>query len=283
MTEIFSAISKYTFGPKFRFVIFLFLALLVLFHIFVLAVPFVQDKSSITKLNEKQVNHLRTTSNSISNITLALILMVLITEGQKSIHIMMSQKRKKIYAETEDQLINWFEAVQPKTFDFTVKLVNSEPAAYQDTLQNFKVEGSAKKVIELYSYKDEFSVAAEEYCKNVHFEITCYPTEIIYGIHIEFDDYGLNQKIHTNIEQILQLNRQSREFIIDNIIPKKPDWIFITKTIPLEGNEDKDFPKVLTHTRHFVELVGHSYDLLYSKQLIDIYINNKHTSVSDNS
>ena len=201
--------------------------------------------------------------------------MILIAEGQVSIHRMISEKRKKIYAETENQIIDWFEVVKPQTFDFNLKLISSEPAAFQDKLQNFKVEGSAKKVVELYSYKNKLSIAAEEYCKNVHFEITCYPTEIIYGIHIEFDDYDLNHKIYTNIEQLLKLNRQSKEFIIDNTIPKKPDWIFITKTILLEGNEDKDFPKILTHARHFVELVGHNYDLLYSKKLIDIYISSK--------
>lgn len=250
--------------------------LLILFHVFVLLVPFINNnKHLVINFSCRQIQYLQTTSNSISNVTVALVLMFLIIEGQRSIRAMIAKQRTQTYAQTENQILKWFEITKPQAFDFDANLINSEPAQYQDILRNFKVEGSAKKIINVFHYNNKSSQYAKEYCKNVHFEITCYPSEIIYGIHIEFDDYQLSQKIHTALEQILNLRRQSKEFTKDDIIPKKPGWLFITKTIHLEGDDDKDFLKILTHARHFVELVGHSYDLLYSKKLIDIYINYK--------
>lgn len=277
MKEIFSAITKYKFGAKFRYSILLGTILLIFFHVFVLVVPFVPFENLSINITEEQIQHLRTISNSISNITLALILMVIVAEGQRSIRATIFRQRRQTYAQTEQQILDWFKVTKPQAFDFEDNLINSEPAAHQDILRNFKVEGSSKRIIELFNFNKESSSLVEEYCKKVHFEITCYPSEIIYGIHIEFDDYETSQKIYAGLEQLLNLNRQSKGFIIDDTIPKKPGWVFITKTIMLVGDEDKDFSKTLTHARHFVELVGHIYDYLYSKKLIDIYIDHKST------
>lgn len=275
MKEIYSAISKYKLGAKFRFSILLSSVLLISFHVFVLVVPFVSSESSIINCNDKQVQHLGAISNSVSNITLALILMLILAEGQRSICAMISRQRRQTYAQTEQQILDWFNVTKPQAFDFEEKLINSEPAANQEILRNFKVEGSSKKLINFFKFNNESKALVEEYCKKVHFEITCYPSEIIYGIHIEFEDYDTSKEIYSELVNLLSLNRQSKGFTIDDTIPKKPGWIFITKTISLEGEEEKDFSKILTHARHFVELVGHSYDFLYSKKLIDIYINRK--------
>ncbi len=272
---MYSELSKCKFGPKFRYIISLCLAILIIFHVFVLMAPFVKYENSSGFYSDDQIKHLETVSNTISNVTVTLILIFLIVEGQKSISGMISRQRKETYAQTEEQIFDWLKITKSQVFDFEANLINSEPAPHQDILQNFKVEGSASKIIEFFSYNNETSQFVEEFCRNVHFEMTCYPSEIIYGIHIECDNYKLSQTIFGGIEEILNLSRQSKEFVIDNIIPKKPGWIFITKTISLEGDEDRDFPIILTHARHFVELVGHNYDLIYSKKLIDMYIKNK--------
>lgn len=274
MKEIFSAILRYKFGSQFRLSILFCLVLLVLFHVFVLVAPFF-DAVGIT-ISEKHIQHLRATSNSVANVTVAFILMFLIVEGQRSVCGMISRQRKQTYAQTESQILEWFKLTRPQIFDFEANVINSEPVLSQEILRNFKVEGSPKKITQLYNYEEIESVQlVEKYCKDVHFELTCYPTEIMYGIHIEFDDYELSQEIYRELEKSLALTRQSKDFIIDDMVPKKPGWIFITKTIMLEGDEDKDFPKILTEARHFVELVGHSYVYLYDKKLIDIYIYHK--------
>ena len=106
----------------------------------------------------------------------------------------------------------------------------------------------------------------------IHFELTSYPSEIIYGIHFEFDNRELNETLTKRISDEHALSMQSVDIKVNNIIPKKPEWIFLTRTVELAGDVDSDFATVLTHARHFVELVGHYYDILYSKQIVDAYL-----------
>lgn len=282
MKEVYSTITKYKFGAKFRILILISMQVLIFFHFFVLIAPFIDFEKVQIEISEENIQHLITISNSISNITVAVILMFIIIEGQRSLRAMIIRQRKENYAQVEREIVDWFKETKPKSFDFDANLVTSEPTKTQEILRNFKVEGSPKKIMELYGYKNEVTKFIEEYCKKVHFELTCYPIEIIYGIHIEFDNYELSKSIYEKLESNLLLSRQSKDFKIDDIIPKKPGWVFITKTIELEGDEDKDFPKVLTHTRHFVELVGHCYDFLYEKNLVDILLN-YHLKKSNNA
>lgn len=51
---------------------------------------------------------------------------------------------------------------------------------------------------------------------------------------------------------------------VDKEIPKKPGWIFLIKRVELSGDLEKDLPLIETHARHFVELVCHTFPVLYS-------------------
>lgn len=132
--------------------------------------------------------------------------------------------------------------------------------------------GSASKIAERDNLDSLQQSILENYCEKVHFEFTTYPGEIIYGIHFEFDDFEINRTLCERIKEDLAISRQSCEFREDNTIPKKPNWIFVTRTVKLIGDIDDDFPKVLTHGRHFVEFVCHSYDIVYGEAMVKFFL-----------
>jgi len=79
MPDIQSVIMKYRFGNRFRILLLIIASALVLFHMFVLLLPFFDSVS------KERIDHIRYISDTISGITLAVILMILVVEGQRSV------------------------------------------------------------------------------------------------------------------------------------------------------------------------------------------------------
>jgi len=264
MKEIYGLILKYRFGAKFRFILIISTLFLLMIHIIALFCPFCKQ------FDVNQVQHLKSFSNSISNITVAIILMVLLVEGHNSMRSMIVMHRRHNYKDIGDQIIKWLSVTRSPIFEKCV--IESKTIEELEILRNFKVIGNPRKIIDYYGFPSEFSSIIEDYCNKVHFEFTSYPCEIIYGIHLEFDNRELNENLAQEVNDILELSKQSAEIKEDNIIPKKPGWIFLTNTVKLAGDVDSDFATVLTYGRHFVELVCHCYDILYGKQMVDIFL-----------
>lgn len=264
MNEIFGLILKYKFGAKYRTILFVSTFVLVVFHVLVLVSPF------LDVFTEGQVQHLQDFSDSISNISVAIILMLLLVEGQRSIRSVIIAQRRQNYKDIGDQIAKWFSLTGSPTFEPWV--VDSETTEEREILRNFKVIGNYKKLCQYCRCPEKFNNLIKDYCDKVHFEFTSYPCEIIYGIHFEFYNRELNETLAARVRDELALGKQSVEIKADNIIPKKPNWIFLTRTVELVGDVDSDFATVLTHGRHFVELVGHYYDIIYSEQTMDIYL-----------
>lgn len=246
MKEIYGLILKYRVGAKYRKMLFISTFVLVMFHALALISPF------LDVFTEGQVRHLRDFSDSISNISVAIILMLLLVEGQLSIRSMIIKQRRQDYKDIGDQIVKWFSVTGSPTFERGV--VNSETIEEREILRNFKVIGNYKKLGQYCGFPEEFNRLIKDYCDRVHFEFTSYPREIIYGIHFEFDSRELNETMAERVSDELALSKQSIEIKADNIIPKKPDWIFLTRTIELFGDVDSDFPTVLTHARTLLSL-----------------------------
>jgi hypothetical protein len=275
MKELFDALIAYKIGDRFRRLIFVSLIVLIAFHSLVLISPFISIEKSQPFFTEKQIDNLRVASDSLANITVALILMLIIVEGQNGLRVYIMKQRQGTYKRIRDEILDWMKVTKPFSFDeedHEAKFIYGGRFSQSDALQHLKVTGSLSKIMKIFGYPEELRDAVRVYSECVHFELTRYPAELLYGIHFEIDDYDISQKLCAALSDLLNLERQSVDFKADIITPKKPGWIFLTRTVDLTGNVDKDFAKAMTHARHFVELVCHSYDSLYSKRLIDLYL-----------
>jgi hypothetical protein len=123
-------------------------------------------------------------------------------------------------------------------------------------------------MMEIAGIRSEISKHVEAFAHGVHFEITFYPLEVLYGIHFQFDNHELNQRLWKMLRTEHAFDRQNRGFSEDDTIPKKPPWLLATKRVELTGDYWTDAPAIITHGRHFVELVGHWYDVVYSKEML---------------
>ncbi len=202
---------------------------------------------------------------------MALVLMFIIVEGQAGLRTYIMKQRQGTYIRIRDQILEWMKTTQPLAFDENVKFIYGDDAQ-GEVLQHLKVIGSSEKLMKLYNYPSKVKEVVQIYSKQVHFEITRYPSELLYGIHIEIDDYETSQKLGQALSDLLNLGKQTQDLQVNNTLPKNPGWVFITRAVELSGDIDKDTPKVMTHARHFVELVCHNYDYVYSKEMIDYYL-----------
>lgn len=275
MKELFEALVAYKFGERFRYIIFVSLIILITFHSLVLISPFITVEQNQNFFSGEQVKNLRVVSDSLANITVALVLMLIIIEGQNGLRAYIMKQRQATYKRIRDDILEWMKITKPLAFDqedHEAKFIYGDKYNQGEVLQHLKVTGSLAKLMKIYGYPDELKDAVRFYSELVHFELTRYPTELLYGIHFEIDDYDISTKLSESLSVQLNLANQSAAFTVDNITPKKPGWIFLTRTVDMCGDIDKDFAKVMTHSRHFVELVCHSYDGLYSKAMIDLYL-----------
>lgn len=261
--EIFDIVSKCEISNRFRLILFCSVVLLVCFHVFVVVAPIIVPTM-------ETLNFYRAIANDISNLSVALILLYIVVQLQADIYTNIRVRRSRSYEKVAAEISDWFMAVKSPLFDDEV--VASTPCEKQQALQNFSVCGAAEKVMAVYGYGSELRPMIDQYCRQVHFELTNYPTEMIYGIHFELGIRSLNEKLCNFLLDHFGFRQQMKAFAIDEEIPKRPPWAFLTRTVELDADTEAGFAQNLTHARHFVELVGHGYEFLYSRGMIDLYL-----------
>lgn len=261
--DFLEAIQKCEFGDRFRRALLFSAAGLVLFHLSCLVAPFIGVSSKVS-------SYLLNVSNAVSNLTVALVLMFLLVEGQKNLYQSAARRRQRSYAAIADQIRSWFAGTGSSLFEPAV--VQPEASAFTEALQNFKVAGSPAAVLKCWPQFVGQHEQVAAYCSQIHFELTNYPGEMIYGVHFEFDCAELNRRLCQSLRERLRLDVQSREFAIDQSVPKRPEWIFLTRTVALPSGNEAGFATNLTHARHFVELVGHAYETVYGEAMIASFL-----------
>ena len=199
--------------------------------------------------------HLVSYSQSLLGFTGALLLLVLLSDTVRSLQEADEKRKRRVHAFIRDKLEKWFEdAGSPR--GRISELIDDK------SFTHFKVSGDPALL--------GGGERARELCSKVHFELTFYPTKLIYGLHFEFPDPSVNRYLAELLREKLDMGEESG-FKIDRLVPKKPGWVFLIRTASLTGSFEADFPKVMTHARHFVELVGHTYELVYSRAVLEEY------------
>lgn len=112
----------------------------------------------------------------------------------------------------------------------------------------------------------------KKFCRNVHYELTHYPAELMYGIHFEFDEKKINSLMCKKLMDIINVQESFPFLQIDRETPKRPGWIFLIRRIDLTGDFDKDISLLSTHAWHFVELVCHTFPLIYCSEMMDAFL-----------
>lgn len=203
------------------------------------------------------LGHLVSYSQSLLGFTGALLLLYLLSDTVRSIRMADEQRKKRVHAFIRERLEGWFGDGGASDAEAFVDAVVDDA-----TFSHFKVEGHPPLL-------DDAPLAAE-LCSEVHFELTFYPTKLIYGLHFESPVASVNRELADRLRDELGLGDGSG-FEVDRVVPKRPEWIFLIRTVPLSGNFEADFPEVMTHARHFVELVGHMYRLVYARPTLERY------------
>ncbi len=227
--------------------------ILLVFHLFAFASQFYISFERDTKENLLKI------SGAVSGVTSTLIVVFLIITGYESMHEYNEKKRKDLYASIAKQVSQWFEE--------TGLIRQSDYIISNDMLRHFKIEANCQSLFHDFGEKN-----TKEFCKNVHYELTHYPSELIYGIHFELDDKKINSLICKKFMDIMNAEESFPFLMIDKEIPKRQGWIFLIRKINLTGDFDKDIPLLSTHARHFVELVCHTFPLIYCSEMMDAFL-----------
>lgn len=201
--------------------------------------------------------HLVSTSEDLFGVTGALLLLVILDQGIQAMSGVEKRRRREVYSDIKERIRSWFGNVYKKEGDEFVNQVVDD-VSYTD----LKVKGQLSLIDQVPSS------IAEQYCEQIHFEFTFYPTKIIYGIHFESPWPSVNEAMFQCIRSELQLDDDTG-FIRDREIPKKPGWIFLIRTVQAAEALESDHAVIMTHARHFVELVGHSYNIIYSNEMAE--------------
>lgn len=255
MLESLKPLIEYKFDKRFTWILIAMSFILIGFHIY----AFLYFLSALPE-QKVEADKFMKASDTISGITSSTILVLLIVLGYKSIYNYNERRRKDLYASIEKQIKEWFNEVNLMN---SVKYIVSN-----DKLRHFKVSGDYKALCSENKNMKEIKA----FCENIHYELTHYPTELIYGIHFEFDNKKINSLICKKFMEIINIRETLPSFTIDKEIPKKRGWIFLIKKIELSGDLDKDIAVIATHARHFVELVCHTFQLLYCLGMLNMYI-----------
>ncbi|UCG64851.1 MAG: hypothetical protein JSW12_19955 [Deltaproteobacteria bacterium] len=280
MSEIVGSFLRYHLGPLYRRALITISFLLIFFHVFVILLPFLTCFN--IECDPQRIKHLRDISVSLTNITAAVILILLVVTGQESIRRVTKIRRNRLYDSIGSQISDWFEITGSNFFHESVISTDDPDKRKIDILRHFKVTGYAENIIKICNIGEIHLDHIRQYCENVHFELTIYPSEVLYGIHFEFFDSSLNFALYEKLTEILSISKQFGDFGIDQNTPKKPSWLFFTRNIKITGDPDKDLPEVMTHSRHFVELVGHTYDLVYGCEMILYYLKKDEKNAATN-
>jgi hypothetical protein len=204
-----------------------------------------------------RVEQLVKASEDLFGVTGALLLLVMLDKGIQAMSDVEKRRQREVYNDIKDRLRSWFGNDNKGAGDEFVNQVVDD-RNYTD----LKVMGQPSLIDQVQSS------IAEQYCEQIHFEFTFYPTKIIYGIHFESLWPSVNEAMFQLIRDELQMNDDTG-FIRDREIPKKPGWIFLIRTVQAAEALESDHALIMTHARHFVELVGHSYGFIYSNEMAE--------------
>lgn len=130
MGDVQSAIVKYRFGQRFRNLLLIVALVLVLSHLIVLLLPF------LDLMNRGDIEHTRHISDNISGITVAVILIILVIEGQRSVRSAIMAQRRDDYKDIGDQITKWLERSGSEAF---VPSVVDSTIEEREILRNFMV------------------------------------------------------------------------------------------------------------------------------------------------
>lgn len=227
-----------------------FAVLLIVLHLAAFLVGLVLSDSQLG-----WVPHLVNYSQSLLGFTGALLLLVLLSETVSALKREDEDRKRDVHRFIRQHLEEWFGQVAPGVVSIG-DLIDDE------TFTDFKVQGDAELL--------DGGRAATLYASQAHFELTFYPTKLIYGLHFESSDPDVNEGMAEWLRDRVGLSEGSG-FEFDRLIPKKPGWVFLIRTVPLTGKFEKDFAEIMTHARHFVELVGHTYEIVYSPTSLERY------------
>ncbi len=245
---------QYGFDKKYIWMLIIICSVLIVFHMFAFISPF------ITVL-ENKADYLLKISSTISGITSTFFLVLLIVLGYKSVYDYNEKRRMDIYNSIEKQIIEWFKKIDNLNYnDFIIS---------NDKLRHFQVKAKYQSLCSDNRNIEEKKI----FCNKVHYELTHYPTELVYGIHFEFDKKTENSIIFDKFKDMIDFIDTCSFLSMDKEIPKKPGWIFLVRKVELSGDFDKDIPIIATHARHFVELVCHTFPVLYCSDILNAYIN----------
>ena len=205
----------------------------------------------------RRAAHLVSTSEDLFGVTGALLLLVILDQGIQAMSGVEKRRQREVYSDIKDRLRSWFDNDYKGAGDEFLK-----QAVDDKSYTDLKVKGQLSLIDRV-----ESSIA-EQYCEQIHYEFTFYPTKIIYGIHFESPWPSVNEAMFQCIRSELQMNDDTG-FIRDQEIPKKPGWIFLIRTVQAAEALESDHAIIMTHARHFVELVGHTYGLVYNNEMAE--------------
>jgi len=236
-----------------------------------LAAPLVCIIVKERSISSAAIEYFGYANKSLMFVTATLLAATLLSYGQKKLFEFGSQGPQLLYEKIRQQIIEWFKETQSRIGENQIKWTD-EHIGTDSRLYHLEVMGNPDRILAQHRISSGYDKEVAEYCKCVHFEITNYPAELLYGIHFEFDSAELNQVLCESAKEILAIDKQYPVLQVDTEVPKKPSWIFLTLRVLLEGDFHKELPEIATHARHFVELVGHTFELIYGKEMIKRYI-----------
>lgn len=254
MLDYLKPVLQYKVTRKYTGILISICFVLIAFHFVAFLSPFLGVVTIKT-----QSEHLLKVSSAISSVTSTIVLILLIVLGYNSLHDYSQKMRKKIYDSIQIQIEEWFKEAGVMNKDNYIII--------KDKLRHFKLKANYE-----FLCSDKPSQQDNRlFCDAVHYELTHYPTELIYGIHFEFDVKKNNSSVCKKFMDLVDIADTYPCLSIDKETPKKPGWIFLIRRIELSGDIEKDLSLIETHARHFVELVCHTFPALYSTETLEQY------------
>lgn len=204
--------------------------------------------------DNKSVVNLVAFSKDVLNVTLWLVIVALIASAMPSLSGADAKRRDDLHRFLRETLKDW---------GLERDLV-FEPATLLDT-QHQGGSGSRRRFTHLKIHGAfDADAGGDTYRRDVHFELTLYPCHVIYGLHFELKDGKANRWLCERARDVLELSPASETgFAVDRKTPKQPGWCHLVRDVELTGDPGKDSPTILTHARHFAELVLHAHEALY--------------------
>jgi hypothetical protein len=252
MIETISRLLRIPYVQKYRKILFMVALALLGLHLAAIVLPFFFK-------NEAWVNPLTDNSGHLLGFTGALVLLVVLDRAILAMSDVEKRQQREVYSFIKTRLIEWFsEDKKSRDSNFMKDVIDDH--SYTD----FKVTGHPG-LIDVIERN-----LADEFCRMVHFEFTFYPTKLIYGIHFESPSGSVNEAVCKEVERRLMIDEETG-FVRDREIPKRPGWIFLIRTVEVKGGLEASQPAIMTHARHFVELIGHGYKFLYCNEVAAKY------------